>query len=43
MSEQDTAEAVADSDVEKAKSEQEAFLDMLRGVVEKMVAELVLT
>ena len=39
LSEQDTAEAVADI-MEKAKSEQEAFLDMLRGVVEKIVAEL---
>ncbi len=39
LSEQDTAEAVADI-MKKAKSEQEAFLDMLRGVVEKIVAEL---
>ena len=39
LSEQDTAEAVADI-MEKAKSEQAAFLDMLRGVVEKIVAEL---
>jgi polyhydroxyalkanoate synthesis regulator phasin len=39
LSEQDTAEAVANI-MERAKSEQEAFLDMLRGVVEKIVAEL---
>ena len=39
LSEQDTAEAVTNI-MERAKSEQEAFLDMLRGVVEKIVAEL---
>ena len=39
LSEQDTAEAVANI-MDRAKSEQEAFLDMLRGVVEKIVAEL---
>lgn len=39
LSEQDTAEAVANI-MERAKSEQEAFMDMLRGVVEKIVAEL---
>ncbi len=39
LSEQDTTEAVA-TIMERAKSEQEAFLQMLRGAVEKIVAEL---
>ncbi len=39
LSEQDTAEAVV-TIMEKAKSEQTAFLDLLLGVVEKIVAEL---
>jgi polyhydroxyalkanoate synthesis regulator phasin len=38
LTEQETSEAVA-TIMEKAKSEQEAFMDKLKGVVEKIVAE----
>jgi polyhydroxyalkanoate synthesis regulator phasin len=38
LTEQETSEAVA-TIMEKAKSEQEAFMDKLKGVVEKLVSE----